>query len=87
MSNNLQFPEGTTPRTSDSQERSLQKINAILDEGDGLAPAPGSYDSIVLSPPAQPTTITYRQGGPTGTVVATLTLTYSGSDVASVTRS
>jgi hypothetical protein len=87
----LGFPEGTTPRNTDSQERSLQKINAVLNDGvpslEGLAPAPGTYDSIVLDPPDKPTTITYRTGGPSGTVIATLTLTYSGDDVASVTRS
>jgi hypothetical protein len=30
---NLGFPEGTTPRNTDSQERSLQKINAVLNTG------------------------------------------------------
>jgi hypothetical protein len=54
---------------------------------DGLAPAPGTYDSVVMDPPDKPTTIAYRTGGPTGTVVATLTLVYSGDDVASITRS
>jgi hypothetical protein len=87
----LGFPEGTAPRNTDSQERSLQKINAALVDGlptvDGLAPAPGTYDSVVMDPPDKPTTITYRTGGPTGTVVATLTLVYSGDDVASITRS
>jgi hypothetical protein len=90
MSNNLGFPEGTTPRNSDAAERSLQKINAILDQGGPLAsftPAPGSYDAIVLDPPAKPTTVTYKVGGTSGTTVATLTLTYSGDDVATVTRS
>ena len=46
-----------------------------------------AHDHVQLNPPAQPTTITYRKGGPSGTVVATLTLTYSGADLASVTRS
>lgn len=45
------------------------------------------HDHITLSPPNQPTTITYRQGGASGAVVATLTLTYSGTDVATVARS
>jgi hypothetical protein len=50
----------------------------------GLAPSPGTYDNIVLDPPSQPTTITYKLGS---TTVATLTLTYSGSDIATITRS
>lgn len=37
---------------------------------------------------ANPTTIVYKQGGASGTVVATLTLTYDGNNnVLSVTRS
>lgn len=48
---------------------------------------PAEYDYIDLSPPNQPTTITYKLGGIGGVVVATLTLTYSGSDVATVSRS
>jgi hypothetical protein len=45
------------------------------------------HDHITLTPPSQPTTVVYRQGGPSGAVVATLTLTYSGTDVATVARS
>lgn len=44
------------------------------------------HDHITLSPASQPTTITYRQGGATGVVVATVTLTYTGTDVATVSR-
>lgn len=47
---------------------------------------PVEYDYISLSPADQPTTITYKLGGSGGTTVATLTLTYSGSDVSTVTR-
>lgn len=54
---------------------------------EGLAPAPGTYDTIVFNPPDVPTTITYRRGGTSGLVIATLTLTYSGDDIASITRS
>lgn len=50
----------------------------------GLTPAAGSYDNIVLDPPAKPTTITYKLGE---TTVATLTLTYSGDDIETITRS
>jgi len=50
-----------------------------------------AHDYIAFSPTAAPTdgsqTVTYKQGGPGGTTVATLTLVYSGGDVASVTRS
>lgn len=48
---------------------------------------PKEYDYIDLSPPSQPTTITFKLGGISGTVVATLTITYSGSDIATVSRS
>lgn len=44
------------------------------------------HDHITLDPPSQPTTITYRQGGASGAVVATVTLTWSGSDLATVAR-
>ena len=47
---------------------------------------PESYDYISLDPPAQPTTILYKSGGASGTLVATLTLTYSGTNVATVAR-
>lgn len=47
---------------------------------------PYEYDYISLSPADVPTTIVYKLGGSGGTTVATLTLTYSGSDVSSVTR-
>ena len=50
----------------------------------GLAPAAGSYDNIVLNPPAKPTTIAYKLGA---TTVSTLTLTYSGDDVSTITKS
>jgi hypothetical protein len=45
---------------------------------------PVGYDSVELDPPSQPTTITYKKGGD---VVAVLTITYSGTDIASVVRS
>lgn len=44
------------------------------------------HDYISLTPPALPTTIIFKTGGSGGTTVATLTLTYSGTDVATVTR-
>jgi hypothetical protein len=49
-----------------------------------------AHDYVALSPAATPTTgdqtVTFRQGGSSGTVVATLTLTYSGGDLAAVAR-
>lgn len=48
---------------------------------------PSGWDYVNLNPPAQPTTITFKKGGSGGTTLATLTLTYSGSDIATVTRS
>lgn len=46
---------------------------------------PFGADYVLLDPPAKPTTITYKRGGSGGAVVATVTLTYSGDDVASQT--
>ncbi len=49
---------------------------------------PKLYDYISLTyTGTNPTTIVYKTGGASGTTVATLTLTYSGDDVTSVTRS
>jgi hypothetical protein len=79
------FPESTSPRLSDDAVKSLQKINALLEAGGGQAPAPGTYDSIVMDPPAKPTTITYKIGGVSGTTVRTVTIAYDGDDVSSVT--
>lgn len=47
----------------------------------GLVTQP--YDYIDLSPPSLPTTITFKKGGIT---VTTLTLTYSGTDLATVSK-
>lgn len=47
---------------------------------------PAEFDAIDLSPPDKPTTIRYYVGGVGGTLVATLSLTYSGDDVATVSR-
>jgi hypothetical protein len=54
--------------------------------GAGLVPS--SYDYIALSDytGANPGTVTYKQGGSGGTTVATLTITYSGDNITSVTR-
>jgi hypothetical protein len=50
-----------------------------------------AHDYVAFSPAAAPTdgsqTVTFKQGGSSGTTVATLTLVYSGSNLASVTRS
>lgn len=47
---------------------------------------PAEYDSIELIPPAKPTVIRYYVGGLSGTLVATLTLSYDGDDVSTVSR-
>lgn len=71
-----------------SQTAQLVRIyDAIQASGGGVAPAPGTYDFIDLDPPSQPTTITYRNGGPAGVLVRTVTLTYVGTDVETVTIS
>jgi hypothetical protein len=48
MSNNLGFPEGTTPRNTDPTERSLQKINAILDQGPASQPNVSTTKATIL---------------------------------------
>lgn len=49
---------------------------------------PFAFDYVSLSPTGtNPTTIVYKTGGPSGTTVATLTLTYDGNNnVQTVTR-
>ena len=47
---------------------------------------PYDFDYISLTPPDKPTTIVYKSGGVSGTTVATLTLTYTGDDIATITR-
>jgi len=73
------YPENNNPSVGDSEQRSLHKINDVL-HGLGIP----AHDHITFNPPANPTTITYRRGGASGVVVATMTLTYSGDDVATV---
>lgn len=62
------------------------RINPSTAEGQSYMLVPKIYDYIELSPATQPTTIIYKSGGTNGMVVATLTITYSGSNIASVTR-
>lgn len=66
-----------------------EQFEAFLIEGSSV---PGfnvpSYDYIVLDPPSQPTSIVYKSGGASGTVVASLTLAYDGSgNLISATKS
>jgi hypothetical protein len=64
-----------------------QRVNPATAEGQSFGKLiPYNFDYISLSPADSPTTIVYKQGGASGTTVATLTLTYSGSDISSVTR-
>lgn len=45
------------------------------------------YDYVVADPDfSQPTTLTYKLGGSSGTTVATITFTYSGSNIVSITK-
>jgi hypothetical protein len=50
-----------------------------------------TYDYVGITPPAAPTNgdqvLVYRIGGSSGTVVATLTLTYVSGELSSVARS
>lgn len=57
----------------------LQALNSLV---------PSVYDYISLSYTGSDLTqVVYRNGGPTGTIVSTLTLDYSGGNLASVTKS
>jgi cellulose biosynthesis protein BcsQ len=47
---------------------------------------PEQYDYVLLDPPSLPTTITFKVGGASGTIIATLVLTYVGTDLESVSR-
>ena len=48
---------------------------------------PKEYDYISVSYTANNITgVVYRQGGASGTIVATLTLTYTGNNISTVTR-
>jgi len=47
---------------------------------------PYVYDYIVFSPEDKPETIIFKSGGASGPTVATLTLTWVGNDVATITR-
>ncbi len=63
-------------------------VNPATAEGQSFGQlVPKVYDYIDLSPPSLPTTVIYKQGGSSGTTVATLTIVYSGTDISSVTRS
>lgn len=50
-----------------------------------LVPEP--YDYISFTPESNPETIVFKLGGASGETVATLTLTYNGNDVSTITRS
>jgi hypothetical protein len=75
------YPEGDDPRVGDAPNRSLQKINSLLNKiesKNGFSIS--EYDTIQLSnydEAGNVGTVTYRKNGD---VVATLTLTYNGSD-------
>ena len=63
-----------------------QRINPATAEGQNLGLAIPKYDYVSFSPASSPTTVTYKLGGASGTTVAVLAFTYSGSDVATITR-
>lgn len=73
-----------------------QKKLKIIDNGDGTYSMSASvinglvrepYDYILCSYTGSNLTgVVYKSGGASGTVVATLTLAYSGSDLISVTK-
>ena len=50
-----------------------------------------THDHITISPSTAPSTgtqtVTYKEGGASGTTVATVTITYVSGDVSSVVRS
>ena len=71
------------------EEYAVKQVQGTVNTLEGLSiPA---HDYISFSPTSAPATgtqtITYKTGGAGGTTVATLTLTFSGGDLASVARS
>lgn len=75
---NIDVPLSTRASASkqDDQTVLLQALNGLLPKV--------PYNYVSLSPPSQPTSIVFKSGGASGTVVGGLTITYSGSDIASV---
>lgn len=83
--------------TSNLQQLQLDELQdisigvAALNSKTAAALVPENHDYIALSYVGATTdiqTVTYKQGGPSGTTVATLTLVYDGSNrLTSVTRS
>lgn len=76
--------------TSNLQQLQLTELQDINSKS-AAALVPEQHDYIALSYVGATTniqTVTYKQGGPSGTTVATLTLVYDGFDrLTSVTRS
>lgn len=68
------------------KDSSGKTVNPATAEGQAFMLVPKQYDYISLSPADLPTTVVYKTGGSSGTTVATLTITYSGTDISSVTR-
>lgn len=47
---------------------------------------PYAFDYVELSPASLPTTLTFKQGGSSGTTVSTVNLVYSNGNVSTITR-
>lgn len=74
-------PDRFATLTTDGAKERLD-VSAVISSG--LVPL--EYDYVSLTPPDLPTVIVFKTGGSSGTTVATLTITYSGTDIATVTR-
>lgn len=88
-------PGGATEAKQDDAIAAIEALDPLTDVQLRAAPldvtnvsalVPVSYDAVLLDPPDQPGTIQFFQGGLSGTVVATLSLTYDGTDLVSVVR-
>jgi hypothetical protein len=74
---------------ANSQQHRLISLIMLVQDIAGLYIPP--HDYISISPTAAPSTgtqtITYKDGGASGTTVATLTITYASGNVSTVVRS
>lgn len=80
-------PTGSaTAANQDTEIASLASIDGKLTTLPGLSIPVHDYIGLTYTGD-NPTTIVYKTGGSGGTTVATLTLTYTGANVTSVTKS
>ena len=80
---NVQLKQGDT---TDGAEANIID-SRLLTSNTPLVPRDHDYVELLPAGSATPTTINFKTGGSGGTTVVTLTLTYSGGELATVTKS